>query len=226
MSRKYSNDTDDASHDRPVRPDGGTGTADADATTTDADTTAADADEGLFPVEGKWFSVGFYLFLLSWLGYMLWESLGYTDRQDYLFPLVIGVPLAVVTIAKLLTVQFPEIVERVLPEESGQSEMFEGIEGTGSRESKAEREKYELYMIGWILVLPFMMYILGMGWTMLLYTFAFTWFFTRDVKTSLMVTAVVLVFVWILFVEILSLIIWDGVLGLTGPLEIIADVRS
>lgn len=223
MSRKHSRD-DDASTGRPVRPDGGTETA--DATATDADTTATDDDEGLFPVEAKWFTVGFYLFLLIWLGYLLWEALGYTSRQDYTFPLVIGFPLAVVTIAKLITVVYPQIVDWIMPEESGESEMFEGVEGTGSRESKSEREKYELYMIGWIILLPFMMYILGMGWTMLLYTFGFTWFFTRDLRTSATVTVVVTIFVWILFIEILSLIIWDGLLGLPEPLEIIAGIRG
>lgn len=193
-------------------------------TRTDGGATAA--DEGLFPVDGKWFTIGFYTFLLLWLLYILWESWGYADRQDFLFPFVVGIPILLLLVLKIITTQYPVIVEKVMPEDAGESELFEGVEGTGSRESKSEREKYELYMIGWIIILPFMMFYIGMGWTMLIYTFAFTWFFTRDVKTSALVTVVVMFFVWILFIEILSLIIWDGRLGLTGPLEIIDDFRN
>ena len=183
-------------------------------------------EEGLFPVDGKWFKIGFYLFLLAWLGYMLFEAYGYTREQDYLFPLIIGIPIGLLLLLKLAIILFPEIAERALPDEAEGDSMFEGGGSAGTRNSKAEKEKYELVMIGWIIVLPFMMFFVGMGWTLIVYTFAFTWYFTRSVRQSAMVTAIVIVFVWVLFIEILSLIVWDGTLGLPAPLETLADLRG
>lgn len=189
---------------------------------------ATEEEAGLFPVDGRWFKIGFYLFFLLWLGYLLAETLSYTNRQDWLFPIIIGIPLALLLVVKLVTIQFPGLTERVLPDSasSEEDEMFEAVQEVGARNTKSEKEKYELVMIGWIILLPFMMYFVGMGWTLIVYTFAFTWYFTRSVRTSAMVTAIVIVFVWILFIEILQLIIWDGVLGLPEPLETLVDLRG
>lgn len=210
MSRDNTTTTAEGSDERRLRTDGGT----------------VEEDEGLFPVGGKWFQVGFYLFLLSWLGFMLFEAYGYTREQDYLFPLVVGVPVMLLLLLKMLIVLYPKVATRLLPSEAEGDSMFEGVEGVGTRNSKAEKEKYELIMIGWIIILPFMMYFAGMGWTLIVYTFAFTWYFTRSVRQAAMVTVVVIIFVWVLFIEILSLIVWDGTLGLPAPLETLADLRG
>lgn len=204
-------EADDASDERQRRADGGT----------------AEEEEGLFPVDGRWFKIGFYLFLLGWLAYLMAETAGYTNREDWLFPLLVAAPIAILLLIKLITIQYPGIAERALPDSasSGEDEMFEDVQEVGARNTKAAKEKYELVMIGWVLLLPFMMYFVGMGWTLILYTFAFTLYFTRDVRTSALVTGIVIVFVWVLFIEILQLIIWDGTLGLPDPLGLLADLR-
>lgn len=185
-------------------------------------------EEGLVPIDGKWFKMGFYLFLFGWLAYLLVETSSYSNRQDWLFPVIIGAPLVLLTAAKLLTIQYEGIVERVLPDSdtSGEDDMFEAVQEVGARNSKAEKEKYELVMIGWVILLPFMMFFVGMGWTLIIYTFGFTWYFTRSVRTSALVTVIVIVFVWVLFIEILSLIVWDGALGLPAPLKALANLRG
>jgi hypothetical protein len=184
-------------------------------------------EEGLFSIDGRWFKIGFYLFLLGWLAYLMFRTAGYDAREDWLFPVVIAVPVTILLVLKMITFQYPQLIEKVLPDSasSGEDEMFEDVQEVGARNSKAEKEKYELIMIGWIIVLPFMMYFVGMGWTLILYTFAFTFYFTRNVRTSALVTGIVIVFVWVLFIEILQLIIWDGTLGLPDPLGILADFR-
>jgi hypothetical protein len=184
--------------------------------------------EGLVPIDSKWFKMGFYLFLFGWLAYLLFETSSYSNRQDWLFPVIIGAPLVLLTLIKLLTIQYEGIVGRVLPDSatSGEDDMFEAVQEVGARNSKAEKEKYEIVMIGWVILLPFMMFFVGMGWTLIIYTFGFTWYFTRSVRTSALVTVVVIVFVWVLFIEILSLIVWDGALGLPAPLKTLANLRG
>jgi hypothetical protein len=193
-----------------------------------ADGGTVEEEEGLISIDGKWFKIGFYLFLSVWLAYLLFETSSYSNRQDWLFPAIVGGPLVLLLVIKLLTIQYQGIVERVLPDSasSGESDMFEAVQEVGARNSKAEKEKYELVMIGWVILLPFMMFFVGMGWTLIIYTFGFTWYFTRSVRTSAMVTVIVIAFVWVLFIEILSLIVWDGALGLPAPLKTLADLRG
>lgn len=185
------------------------------------------AERGLFPVRPLWFKIGFYLFLLLWLGYMIWETTSYTEFEDYFFPYLLGVPLVLLILLQLFILQYPEAVETALPEEevaSHESEdeieaRVEAAQTTHGRESKAEKETYELYMIAWVTLLPFMMYFVGMGWTMIVYVFAFTMFFTRSLKWSAIMTVTVTAFVYILFIHLLGMIIWTGTLPVPDPLE-------
>lgn len=189
------------------------------------DGTASEPDDpeeevGLFPVGGVWFKVGFYLVILAWMGYVLGKAAGFTREQDWLFPFVIGVPIVLLILVKLVTIRYPALVERLVPEGGAGSDMFAQIMEESTR-PRTERERYELYLVAWLVVLPVMMFVIGMGWTLLIYTFAFTWFFTRNLRTAGVVTVGVFLFIWILFVEILSMVIWDGLLGLVGPFQVL-----
>jgi hypothetical protein len=181
-------------------------------------------DEGLISIDAKWFEIGFYLLFLVWLLYMIWEVTRYEAIEDFLFPIVVGVPGMILILLKIMMIMKADSIERILPDEEDDSGMFEDSTATSNRDSKAEKEKYELLMIGWIILLPVLMYVIGMGWALILYSFGFTWFFTRNIRISVIVTIVVIVSVWILFIEVLSLIIWTGLLDITGPLEIISNL--
>lgn len=193
---------------------------------------APDASTGpdepsLFPVPGSWFEVGFYAVMLVWLAYLLYETLGYEAFEDYLFPYILGVPLAVLIIVHLVTVRAPWILDAILPgdetdvEPSELQAMVEDSAVEDRTRPRAERERYEVYMLVWVTLLAAMMYFVGMGWTIVFYTFGLTWFLTRDVKQSLLVTAVVIVFIYVLFMEILRMIVWPGVLGIPDPLQFV-----
>jgi hypothetical protein len=183
-------------------------------------------EEGLFSVNPKWFKVGFYLFILLWLAYLLVETLSYSKFEDLLFPYIIGLPVGLLILIQLFIVQYPDLVDRVTPERRGatpgdeelQHRIETATESAGSR-PKAEKERYELVMMAWVTVLPFMMYYVGMGWTLIVYVFAFTWYFVRDVKLAALVTTVVTAFVYVLFIHFLSMIIWTGELGIPDPLR-------
>lgn len=191
------------------------------------------ADEaGLFAVDPKWFQVAFYGFLLAWLVYLLFETLSYTKFEDLFFPYVIGIPIGLLILIQLFTIRFPAVVDRLTPaapeaataSESELQRRFEEAQETRSRRSKAEKEKVELVMIAWVTILPFMMFYVGMGWTLILYVFGFTWYFVRDLKRAGLVTLIVVVFVYVLFINILEMIIWRGVFDLPDPLAFVSSL--
>lgn len=186
----------------------------------------AELERGLFPIHPRWFKIGFYVFLLSWLGYLLLETLRYDEFEDLLFPYIIGVPVGLLILIQLFIVQYPDLVDRITPERRGASaedgelqQKLETAAETPGIRSKSEKERYELVMIAWVVVLPFMMYFVGMGWTLIAYVFSFTWYFVRDVKLAALVTVVVTVFVYVLFIHFLGMIIWTGEWGIPDPLR-------
>lgn len=195
------------------------------------DATDEGYEPGLFDVDPKWFKTGFYLFLFVWLAYILWETTSYTRFEDTFFPYVVGVPIAILLITQFVIIRYPWVVDRLKPDvesvgATGEDELQQRLAEASdiSQRSKREKEKYELVMIGWIIILPFMMFYLGLGWTLFLYVFAFTWYFVRDLKTATVVTLIVVVFVQILFLQFLDMIVLPGELGLPDPLVYLDDL--
>lgn len=191
----------------------------------------SESDPGLFDIDPQWFKIGFFVSLLLWLAYILWETTSYDRFEDTFFPYVVGIPIVLLIVLQLVIIRYPAVVDRFTPEQAGAAEtgddelqqrLEEATERTGR--TKREKEKYELVMIGWIIVLPFMMFYIGMGWTLVLYVYAFTWYFVRDHKTAASVTVVVVLFVYVLFIRFLDMIVWVGQFGLADPLELIDSV--
>ena len=193
----------------------------------------SDDGEGLFPsISPTAFKLGFYLFLILWLAFMMYQAYNFDEFEDVLFPLLLGVPLLILLVIQIAIVRFPRLAERALPdsEVSGDGEEDGGIAGrvaeTTAEElgmSKREKELYEIRMIAWVTVLPFMMYYVGMGWTLIVYVFAFTYAFVGDLKRAVGMTVGVTAFVYLLFIEMLSMIIWTGeIQGIVDPLELLS----
>lgn len=180
-------------------------------------------EPGLFPVDSVWFTIGFYTLLFVWALYLLYEAFSFSAFEDYALPfLMIPIVLLLIPI-KLFTVLFPEAAQRIAPGDQSDptGDIKNEVKNRSSEMSdrtKGEKEKYELIMIAWVVALPFMMYVIGMGWSIILYVFGFTWYFTRDLKTSIGVTVGVTAFITVLFMYILDMIIWNGILGLRDPL--------
>lgn len=188
-------------------------------------------DPGLFDVDPVWFKTGFFVFLLLWLVYILWETTSYDRFEDTFFPYVVGVPIVLLLLLQLTIIKYPGLVDRVMPDRpaggsADEGELQQRLEQATqkSARTKSEQERYEILMIAWIIVLPFMMFYIGMGWTLILYVFAFTWYFVRDLRTATAVTAIVVLFVYILFIGFLDMIVWTGEFGLVDPLEYLDGV--
>lgn len=181
------------------------------------------AESGLFPVAPIWFSVGFYVLLFVWAAYLLYKTLSFSAFEDYAVPFLI-LPIVLLFIAlKVFTLLFPEKADRIRPSDQADatSDIKRQVEKQSSENStrtKAEQEKYEIVMLVWVVTLPFMMYVIGMGWSIILYVMGFTWYFTHDVKLAVSTTVGVTAFVTVLFMYILEMSIWTGILGLLDPL--------
>lgn len=188
-------------------------------------------EEGLFDIDPIWFKVGFFVFLLLWLAYILWETTSYDRFEDEFFPYVVGIPLLLMLVLQLTIIRYPSIVDRAMPSRSETAadeddELQQRLEQATDQAArpKQEQERYEILMIGWIIILPFMMFYIGMGWTLVLYVFAFTWYFVRDIQTAATVTVVVFVFVYVLFIRFLDMILWTGQFELVDPLGYLDDI--
>lgn len=194
--------------------------------------TESSDDEGLFPaITPEMFKLGFYLLLLLWLAYLLYRTLAFEQFEDLFFPLLLGVPLALLLLIQIVITRFPQLAERAMPEsELSSADEDDGIAGRVAEAtaeelgiSKRQKEKYEIRMIAWVTVLPFMMYYIGMGWTLLIYVFVFTYSFVGDLKKAVGMTIGVTAFVYVLFIELLNMIIWTGTIrGIPDPLQLLS----
>lgn len=183
----------------------------------------------LADVPPVWLKISFYLFLLLWISYIVYEASTYSRFNNYFFPMLVGFPVIILLLLNLIFVKYPGVVDRLTPQsQSGkEADMFADIEGMEeSTRTKIEEYRYEIAMIGWIILLPVMNYFLGMGFSTLIYTFTLTYYLTRNLRTSIAVTLGVLIFVWILFIEILGMIIWEGTIPFPDPLRIMTDLIS
>ena len=186
---------------------------------------------GLIPLSGRYLGALFFAGLLVWVGLLMYWSWPW-DWDNKLFPLAVGTFAVVLTGIHIFWLLFPGVYDRLIPnlgfldedEDDGvDEELSERVEDTGvqSVRSKSEREVYELLMLGWVIVLPILLYFGGFGLMLPIYTFAFGLFFLRDVKMALLITVLISVFIWLLFVVILDVQLWDGTLGLIDPFDYI-----
>lgn len=196
---------------------------------TEAEPDSTGEEAGLFPVQDRWFSVLFYGALLVWTLLLMYWSLEW-QWDNKLFPLAVGSIAILLLAIHLASLLFPASFERfatvgkpdVADDEDDEiKKHLQEATSSASGRPKAEREKYELVMLGWVIVLPFLLYLAGFGLVIPIYTFAFGLYFLRDVKMSIFITVLITLFIWLLFVVILDVQLWQGTLGLVDPFDYI-----
>lgn len=195
-----------------------------------------DGEQGLYDISPKAFEALFYLIVLAWVLLLLYWTQDWRT-SDRLFPRMVGVPLIILLVLQLIRLKFTDqfnkitavlidLLSRGSSNDGGISEITDNLESKykeskqkmGQR-SKRERQIYELYMIGWIIALPAMMYYLGFVNAVPVYIFAFMMFFTRNPKLSTAITVGFSIALYILFVVLLSINLWDGTLDLPNILD-------
>lgn len=178
-------------------------------------------EKKLYPGSHWHYQLLFYVFMLGWATYMLAEVFTYDSFEDWFFP-AFFLPAAIVLLsAYIFKHVYPEIWYRFLPEE-GESRMESLFKGTSDR-TLYEEQKIETVLFGWVILLAAGAFYLGMGLFLPIWLFAFLYYFTRNLTHSLVLTVVVIGFLWLLFIEILNMIIWTGRWQVLNPTEIINE---
>jgi hypothetical protein len=140
-----------------------------------------------------------YGLLLVYVLNLLVQTLGFTDPRARVFPLFIGVPTALL-LGVLFVQQFlPARLDRFLPSRSSHPD-----------ESAGGNLDWPFMLV--FASFPFVAYLVGFAITVPLYTFALTSRACEDLRTGLTVAAVVTVAWWILFVELLNVPFYEGIL--------------
>ncbi|MFB6097313.1 MAG: tripartite tricarboxylate transporter TctB family protein [Haloferacaceae archaeon] len=201
----------------------------SDATRTDggvAEGSAGGDEPGLFDgVSPKVWSVVFYGAALLWVLALLVLASPWNWDNKF-FPMLVGIPVILMLLLQMASDQFPGFFEQLRPEaleddDDLSTEFERAKESNVSERSKSEQQRWELYMLGWVIALPILMYFVGFAWVIPIYTFALGLFFTRDVKMAVGIAFGVSLFIFLLFVVLLEVRLWEGVLGLPNPVDYI-----
>lgn len=152
-------------------------------------------------VNPRWVIILFSAFLLVWLIQMLVEAIQWTATEDYLFPMLVGVPTLILLVFHIARNLY-----------SDHSTRNGGMEGANSGASAISKREIVLSA----LVVGFMILIYYSGFAISIPTFLFgtMYYLTRDLRKSLLSTVLVLALIYLLFVEILNMAMWTGALDI------------
>lgn len=172
--------------------------------------------EGLFPLPFtiRQFRLAFYAVVAAYVGFLLVTALEF-KFDDRLFPYLVGVPTLLITLGHIVMLAYPDLEDRLTPDEDGDDSVLPGaIDEEDVGRSAAERQRYGLLMLAWVVVLPVLVYYLGFAYTLPPYVFAFIWFFRRDLRLAAITTVGFSLGAYLLFIVTLRMIPWGGELGL------------
>lgn len=180
---------------------------------------SADTDEGLFPlpVSVGQFRAAFYAAVVLYVAFLLGRGwLGGWDTNTILFPVLVGVPTILVALIHIVTVLFPELEERYLPDQGEEESLMDqlDVDEEDVGRTVGGRQKYGLIMLGWVVALPVLVFFFGYAYVLPPYVFAFLYYFRRDVKLAAGITALFTAAAYLLFIVVLQMIPWAGSLGL------------
>jgi hypothetical protein len=152
-------------------------------------------------------------FFLAVFGYIL---LMMVDAQSYgptvrLFPMLVGIPLLGLLLLQLI---FPALPSEWGGRGGGIMSVVndEEIETGDPKSDRSIRMRREFWMVGWTIGLLAIMYLFGFLAGMTVFVSAFIYYYERDLVLSVGVMAINLVVSYLLFVQILQLRLFPGVI--------------
>lgn len=157
-------------------------------------------------------TIGAYLFFLIWLLYLLVTAYNWSAYRDRLFPLLVGIPLLFFLVIKLVSLWQLEIIDKIVPSRpKGPEEEITSIDqDQDSGYSAEKRRKLEIRICAWIALLPVTLHYFGFILALPIYIFSFTYYLTKDLKKTVYFTLIFVIFIYILFIQLLNMIIWQG----------------
>lgn len=158
-----------------------------------------------------------YVTLFTWIVILLWQALQWGNPEDWLFPVIVGVPLL-----GLIAIQFIRAVRLRHPEslfsnrEHGDASTLSAEAPDGDEQPKSvlrDPDAWDraLMTIGWLVVLSVLLYYVGFVITTPLFLILFIYSFSRDPSRSVLVGTGTSIAMYLIFIEILDMVIWRGV---------------
>lgn len=171
-------------------------------------------EERLIPISSTWLQTTFYLLLLVWAIYLLLQARNWSS-QDQLFPTLLGVLIVILIPLQLLKMHVRSVREFLESEEESSS-----VASAGRKTDRSNREQeiHALIVIGWTTFLFLISYIIGFVYSIPLFVFLFVTYYLRDLKIAAVTSFVFSLCLYLLFVEVLNLRMWQGILALPSPL--------
>lgn len=184
----------------------------------------------LIPISSKWLETIFYVILLIWVLYLLSEVSGYTTFEDYLAPYLFITIMCSLIIIKIGSIFFPDIYKKytITDNDSPTDHVKNQVEERNAQNIRTGdlRTKYEMKMVLWASILPFLMYGLGMGWAIIIFVFSFSLYFLQKIKTAILITVIIAIFMTVLFIQILNIRLWTGLHDFPDPLVYLGEIIS
>lgn len=169
-------------------------------------------EERLVPLSGVALARLFYLFLLVWAVYLFVASRPWRFEDKFLVT-VVTIPLAALLVTKILILTFPGILKyyrKFVPEKQDES-LLERYDDDKEELPRAEQERNALGFIVWIIGYVGLLYLVGFVYSSVTFTLLFVGYYRRDLKETLAVTLIAIVFL-LFFFELLNVRIWTGIL--------------
>lgn len=179
------------------------------------------SDEGLFPlpISSEQVKLLFYGGLLVYIASHLALATDWS-WENKLFPYLVGIPLIALIVLNIVLVKFPSIRDTFTPDSDTESRMAEALSSsTDNARSRAERHKTEAEMVVWTVALPVAVYLFGFAYSLPTYVFLFTLYHTRNLKKAAIGAGLFTAFSYVVFMVLLNLRMYHGVVGLPNILE-------
>jgi hypothetical protein len=150
----------------------------------------------------RWLDIGLYGLLLLYVLNLLVQTMNFSDARARLFPLFVGIPTALILLALTMRGFAPNVFDRALPTRSVETET----------EKESDGGKLDWLTIIIFTSFPFIAYLVGFLITVPIYIFLLTSRASDDIQTGLAVTVMVTIGWYLLFVELLGVLFFEGIL--------------
>lgn len=184
---------------------------------------ASESDGGWFPIPVSETGLKFLFYggLLLYVGSHVALAREWS-WENKLFPFLVGIPLLSLIMVNMVLIRYPSIRGRLTPDTYSRDRMSEALSSSSDVvRSRAERHKAELKIVAWTVALPGAVYLLGFAYSLPPYVFVFTLYHTRDLKKAATGTLLFTVFSYLVFLVMLNLRMYHGVIGLPNILDYI-----
>lgn len=168
--------------------------------------------ERLADVDERYFALVFFSTLLVYTLALVSQAVGYS-ADVRLFPLIVGVPLSVMLAVKILLLVLGDRLDLNVGKILDDVADVDAVAADRVTD-KAVQYRHELSMTLWIGALTVLIYLFGNLTAVPIFIFAFVLVYERDVVRAAVVAGVTVVFIYLLFIQLLEAPLWRGVLSI------------